>query len=72
MCPKCVRSELKAVSRKKAKVRVREPKIDGCEIFWRLNLQSQEFVDWMRVHDQKRKFDREDRTVVRGIKRSQL
>ena len=44
------------------------PKIDGCEIFWRLNLQTQEFADWMRVHDQKRKFDREDKTVVRGIK----
>ena len=51
MCPKRVRSELKAVSRKKAKVRVREPKIDGCEIFWRLNLQKQEFADRMRVHD---------------------
>jgi len=51
LCPKRVRSELKAVSRKKAKVRVREPKIDGCEIFWRLNLQKQEFADWMRVHD---------------------
>ena len=51
MCPKRVRSELKAVSRKKAKVRVREPKIDGCEIFWRLNLQTREFADWMRVHD---------------------
>ena len=47
------------------------PKIDGCEIFWRLNLQTREFADWMRVHDIKRTFDREDRTVVRGIKRSQ-
>ena len=71
LCPKRGRSGSSRPSRrKKAKVRVREPKIDGCEIFWRLNLQTREFADWMRVHDQKRKFDREDRTVVRGIKRS--
>ena len=34
--------ELKAVSEEKSEGRVREPKIDGCEIFWRLraNLQT--------------------------------
>jgi hypothetical protein len=43
LCPKRGRSGSSRPSRrKKAKVRVREPKIDGCEIFWRLraNLQT--------------------------------
>jgi hypothetical protein len=44
--------ELKAdLGGKKRRSVFENPKIDGCEIFWRLNLQTREFADWMRVHE---------------------